>query len=108
MTPAHYALAVFLMSLVTFLPRLLPVLLLSKRSLPAPLIRWLSYIPAAVLAALLGPALLAPAEKIELGFTANPGIWVAFPVFLVAYLTRSLFATVLTGMGLMALWRFLL
>ncbi len=108
MTAAQYALAVFLMSLVTFLPRLLPVLLLARRSLPAPLVRWLSYIPAAVLAALLGPALLAPAGKMELSFTANPGLWISLPVFLVAYLSRSLFITVLTGMGLMALWRFLL
>lgn len=107
MTAPQYILAIVLMSLVTFLPRLLPMLLLSKRSLPAPLARWLSYIPAAVLAALLGPALLAPAGKMELGFTANPGLWVSLPVFLVAFLTRSLFATVLTGMGLMALWRFL-
>ena len=108
MTTAQYILAIVLMSLVTFLPRLLPILLLSGRSLPGPLIRWLSYIPAAVLAALLGPALLAPMGKVELAFTANPGFWVSLPVFLVAYLTRSLFATVLTGMGLMALWRFFL
>lgn len=108
MTPVEYALAIVLMSLVTFLPRLLPVLLLSKRSLPAPLARWLSYIPAAVLASLLGPALLAPAGTLDLGFTANPGFWVSLPVFLAALLTRSLFVTVLTGMVLMALWRFFL
>jgi branched-subunit amino acid transport protein len=108
MTPAQYFLAIFLMSLVTFLPRVLPVLVLSKRSLPAPLARWLSYIPAAVLAALLGPALLVPVGNIELGFSANPGFWVSLPVFIVAFITRSLFATVLIGMGLMALWRLLL
>jgi branched-subunit amino acid transport protein len=105
LTAAQYVLAIVLMSLVTFLPRLLPVLLLSKRSLPAPLARWLSYIPAAVLAALLGPALMTPAGKLELGFSTNPGFWVSLPVIIVAFITRSLFATVLTGMGLMALWR---
>lgn len=107
MSTAQYVLAIFLMSLVTFLPRLLPVLLLSKRDLPLSLIRWLSFIPAAVLAALLAPALLAPAGNLSLSVSDNPGFWVSLPVFLVAFLSRSLFATVLTGMGLMAVWRFL-
>lgn len=107
MSTTQYVLAIFLMSLVTFLPRLLPVLLLSRRELPFSLIRWLSFIPAAVLAALLAPVLFAPAGKLNLTFSDNPGFWVSLPVFLVAFISRSLFATVLTGMGLMAMWRFL-
>ena len=99
--------ALILMTLVTYLPRFLPVLLLSKRSLPRPLVRWLSYIPAAVLASLLGPALLIPADRLDLTLGANPGFWVSLPVFLIAFLTRNLFATVLSGMALLALWRLL-
>lgn len=99
--------AIFLMALVTYLPRLLPVLLLARRNLPARLVRWLSYIPAAVLAALLGPALLAPGGKLDLDPAANPDFWVSIPVFMIAVLTRNLFATVLSGMALIALWRLL-
>ncbi len=108
MTAQQYFLAVVLMALVTYLPRLLPVLLLSKRGLPAPLVRWLSYIPVAVLAAMLGPLLLAPAGTFDLLPARNPGFWVSLPVFLVAYFTRNLFATVLLGMAAIALWRLLL
>ena len=47
--------AILLMTAVTYLPRSLPLLFLSGRKLPAGLQIWLSYIPAAVLAALLVP-----------------------------------------------------
>ena len=67
MTVEQYILAMIFMSVATYLPRLLPVLLLSKRSLPPAMARWLSYIPVAVLAALLGPALLTPGGAFEPG-----------------------------------------
>ena len=46
------------MAFVTYLPRVLPLLLLSSRTLPDVVIRWLEMVPPAVLAALLIPALL--------------------------------------------------
>jgi branched-subunit amino acid transport protein len=98
-------LLIILMAVVTFLPRVLPILLLSRRNLPNPIVRWLSYVPVAVLAALLSPALFAPSGGIDLGLQNNPAFWAALPVFAVAYVTRSLFATVLTGMTFIALLR---
>lgn len=100
------ALLIFLMAMVTFLPRLLPIILLARRNLPSPVVLWLSYVPVAVLAALLAPALFAPAGSIDLAFRSNPALWVAIPVFVVAYFTRNLFATVLCGMLKIALLRF--
>lgn len=108
MNAERYILAVLLMSLVTYLPRLLPVLLLSKRSLPRPVIRWLSYIPVAVLSALLGPSLLAPGGQLDLSPAGNPELWISLPVFFLAVLTRNLFVTVLSGMAAIALWRLFL
>ncbi len=102
------ALMLFLMALVTFLPRVIPVLLLSRRSLPRPIVRWLSFVPVAVLAALLAPALFTPAGRFDLAISANPAFWVSIPVFIVAVFTRNLFLTVLAGMILMALTRLLL
>ncbi len=104
----QFVAAVALMLIVTYLPRVLPILLLSQRSLPKPLVRWLSYIPVAVLAALLGPVLLAPENSLEIGITQNPGLWVALPVFAIAYFSRSLFATAFAGMALIALARLFL
>lgn len=99
------ALLIFFMALVTFLPRVLPVLLLSRRSLPEPVERWLSYVPVAVLAALLAPSLFAPSGWFNLAFSENPAFWVSIPVFVIAFFTRNLFITVLSGMFLIAIFR---
>lgn len=100
------ALLIILMSVVTFIPRLLPMLLLSRRRLPVPVERWLSYVPVAVLAALLAPALFAPAGELNLNFAANPAFWVSIPVFAIAAFTRNLFLTVLSGMVFIAFTRY--
>lgn len=102
------ALLIFFASLVTYLPRLLPVLFLSRRSLPRAVVLWLSYVPVAVLAALLAPALFAPSGSVNLALTENPAFWVSIPVFAIAYFTRNLFATVLSGMVIIALLRLFL
>ena len=104
----NIALLIILMALVTFIPRVLPILLLSRRELPDSFTIWLSYVPVAVLAALLAPALFAPGDTVNFAFEANPAFWVAIPVFTVAYFTRNLFATVLAGMVLLALLRLFL
>lgn len=101
-------LLIFLMSLVTFIPRVLPILLLTRCSLPAPVERWLSYVPVAVLAALLAPALFAPKGSFNLSLSINPAFWVSIPVFIIAIYSRNLFITVLSGMLLIALVRLLL
>jgi len=99
------ALLILLMAVVTYLPRLLPVIFLSRRSLPEPVVRWLSYVPVAVLAALLAPALFTSGGELNFAYSVNPAFWVSIPVFAVAFLTRNLFVTVLTGMILISLFR---
>lgn len=102
--------AVFLtilgMAVVTFLPRLLPMWLLASRSLPPLVIAWLRFVPVAVLAALLLPSLVLRENRLDLS-GSNLFFWAAIPAILVAWRTRSLFSTVLVGMGLVALVRFL-
>lgn len=102
------AVLIFLMALVTFIPRVIPILLLSRRNLPRTVEIWLSYVPVAVLAALLAPALFAPAGEFNLSLNLNPAFWVSIPVFVIAFLTRNLFITVLSGMILIALYRLLI
>ena len=93
------------MGLVTYLPRLLPILLLSGRTLKPLIVAWLRLVPPAVLSAMLLPSLLVPGKEVDLGFD-NIFFWTALIAFPVAWKSKSLFATVLVGMGLVALARY--
>jgi branched-subunit amino acid transport protein len=118
------------MAVVTYLPRLLPLLILTRKSTRgrqdlchsersaaesknldktpstlSPLVEaWLRYVPAAVLAAMLLPSLLVAEGRANLAWD-NLYLWAALPTLGVAWKTRSLFAAVLTGMALVTLGR---
>jgi len=102
MVSTEYLAVILGMGLVTFLPRWLPLVYLTKRSLPAWLIEWLDFIPAAILSAILLPALVTDAatRTIDLG---RPEFIVAIPTFVFAILTKSLGGTVIVGMVLFGL-----
>ena len=93
------------MAAVTYLPRLLPVWALSSRELPPVVIRWLSFVPAAILSALLAPALLVQDGGIALNMNNLP-LLAAVPTFLVAWRTKSFFGTVAVGMACVAAGRY--
>ncbi len=91
-----YLLLVLLMGLVTYIPRWLPLEVLSRRALPSALVEWLDLIPAAILSALIVPALaLGPDNTLE---PLNLRLLVALPTFALALMTRSLGLTVIAGM----------
>jgi branched-subunit amino acid transport protein len=94
------------MAIVTYLPRLLPTLFLSGRTLRPVIASWLRLVPPAVLAAMLVPSLLVRDNSVELGFN-NLFFWAALVAFPVAWKWNSLFATVLVGMGMVSLGRYL-
>lgn len=93
------------MLVVTYLPRVLPILVLSSKSLPPLVIAWLRYVPVAVLAAMLFPALVIQDKQFNFGFE-NFFFWAAFPTLLVAWKTRSFFGAVVVGMGIVAIARY--
>ena len=97
MEKQNLALVILSMTLVTYLPRALPLVLLTRRSLPPWLTCWLSYVPVAVISALLAPALLDGGPAISLP-GSNPYLLAAVPTFLVALCTKSLFGSVVAGM----------
>ncbi len=97
MVSGEYLAVIFGMGLVTFLPRWLPLVYLTKRSLPSWLVEWLDLIPAAILSALLVPELLTGGTPRILDFT-RPELMVAVPTFLFAIFTKSLGGTVVVGM----------
>lgn len=94
------------MGLVTYLPRLLPAWFLRGRTLHPFIEAWLKYVPVAVLAALLLPSLLLSEGQLNLAWN-NLYLWAALPAGLTAWKTRSMFATVLVGMAVVAIVRFL-
>lgn len=95
------------MAAVTYAPRALPLLALAKRSLPEAVVRWLSHVPAAVLAALLLPELLLRDGRLDIS-PDNYFFWAAIPCFFISKRFGGMFACVLTGMGLVAAARFFL
>ena len=98
MVRSEYLILFLGMGLVTYLPRMLPLLVLSGRILPQWLIDWLDLIPAAILSALLAPALLTGGGPKVMQL--RPELIVSIPVFIFAWKTKSLVGTVLAGMAL--------
>jgi branched-subunit amino acid transport protein len=97
MTTRDYIILILCMGAVTYLPRMLPLVALSRRRLPAWFSEWLELIPAAILSALLAPTLFTSAEPriISLG---KPELLAAVPTLLFAVKSRSLAGTVIVGM----------
>ena len=77
-------------ALVTAVPRVLPLLVLSRLNLPDWLLDWLRYVPVAVLASLLSLELLNKGTAGLLAIAAALGMAAA---------TRSLLGTVLVGVA---------
>lgn len=94
-------------AVVTLVPRVVPLVLLSRITLPEGVVRWLGYVPVAVLAALLAQSVVLPGGQIALP-PQNLEILAIIPAILVAVRTRSLIGTVVAGVASMALLRLLL
>ncbi len=93
-------------ALVTFIPRVLPLMLLSQMELPKWVIRWLKNVPVAVMAALLAQDLLL--SENEISISANIlKLLAAIPAFAIAIFTKSLLGTVVVGVIFMMLLRFI-
>ncbi|MEN1990662.1 MULTISPECIES: AzlD domain-containing protein [Paenibacillus] len=92
-------------ALLTFLPRVLPLMLFSRIPIPGWLLRWLEYVPVAVMAALIGQELFMSGNQL-IPITQNAALWAALPTFAVAIWTRSLLGTVLVGIVAMMVLRY--
>ncbi|MFP4030334.1 MAG: AzlD domain-containing protein [Desulfococcaceae bacterium] len=96
---AEFLLLVGGMGLATYLPRWAPLLFLSERKLPDWLVEWLDLIPAAILSALVAPALVVSGDPRQLDWL-RPELAAAVPTFWFARKTRSLAGAVVLGMAL--------
>ncbi|MDM5222732.1 AzlD domain-containing protein [Peribacillus sp. NJ11] len=92
-------------SIVTFIPRVVPLMLLSKMQIPEWGINWLKHVPVAVMAALLAQELLLSEQVFSIRDNAL-NLAAALPAFLVAIFTRSLLGTVMIGVHSLMILRF--
>jgi len=97
MTARDFIILTVSMGAVTYLPRMLPLVVLSRRRLPAWFSEWLELIPPAILSALLAPTLFAGSGPRVLSL-GKPELLAALPTLLFALRTRSLAGTVIVGM----------
>lgn len=91
---------------MTFISRVLPLMLLSRIAIPEWGMRWLSYVPIAVMAALVAQELFIEGGKFA-ALSTNVELIAALPTFWIAVKTRSLLATVVTGVVSLMLLRLL-
>ncbi len=94
------------MALASGLPRILPLTLLADKNLPFLIERWLTYIPAAILAALVAPEIFLINGSLALNLD-NIFLLASLPTLFIAWKFKSLFLTLASGMGLVALIRFI-
>ena len=97
MIPDTYLYILLGMGIVTYVPRWLPLVLLSNRRLPEWFEQWLDLIPAAILRSLILPILVTTGDPRHLDLL-RPELFVAVPTLLFAVKTRSLAGTVVVGM----------
>ena len=86
------------MMLATYPVRLAPLLLLSTRRPPDIVVRWLTYVPAAVFSALVFPGLLVREGSLQVT-ASNPHLWAGLATFAAALATRNLSKSVAVGIA---------
>ncbi|NTW99097.1 MAG: AzlD domain-containing protein [Geobacteraceae bacterium] len=97
MSNTDFLLLMLAMGAVTYLPRMLPLVMLSRRTLPGWFAEWLELVPAAILSALITPTLFAHSAP-RLFTLGKVELLAALPTLLCAFKTRSLAGTVIVGM----------
>ena len=95
------------MAAVTYFSRELPFVILKGKKLKPAIVEWMGYIPIAVLAALLIPALLVDNDSKKL-FISLDNLFLVSGVFtfLFGVFVKNLFAVIIFGVTLLALLRY--
>ncbi|MER1955907.1 MAG: AzlD domain-containing protein [Solibacillus sp.] len=93
-------------AMVTWIPRILPFVLVKNMNMPDIVLRWLAYIPVCILSALVIEGFF----KYEQSFVTVNWLNVAafIPTLFVALLTKSLSKTVIAGVITMAALRYII
>ncbi len=92
------------MAAVTISTRIPVLMLLSRRKLPAGIARALNYVPPAVLAAIIVPIVLLPNGQLDLHLS-NATLVASLFAVVIAWRTRNLLLTIVSGMAALLIWR---
>lgn len=86
------------MALLNYAVRFPPIAIVSRMSLPRPMMRWLSFVPIAVMGALVASEVLRPGGSWSDPFV-SPGLYAAIITGLVFKFTRSFLGATVAGMA---------
>jgi branched chain amino acid efflux pump len=86
------------MAIINFAERFVPMSLVSRLDLPRPVLRWLSYVPIAVMGSLFATQVLMPKGQF-LPPWSSPWVWAALLTGAVYYKTRSFLGATVAGMA---------
>jgi branched-subunit amino acid transport protein len=96
------AVVILIIGVGTYLERLSFIGIIGDREIPQWAVLPLRFVAPAVFAALVGPAVLLQDDSLELSPAANPQALATLVALLVAWRTKSVAATLVSGMA--ALW----
>ncbi|MBE6180242.1 AzlD domain-containing protein [Staphylococcus xylosus] len=104
-TTIHMLIIIVLCGVVTWLTRIIPFILITKIKLSERVIKWLSFIPITLFTALIIDGLIEQQEGV-MGYTINvPFLITMLPTIVIAVISRSLTITILSGIIIMAMLR---
>lgn len=86
------------MAIVTYLPRFIPMYILTRLEIPPVVSAWLSYVPVAVLAALIVPGILTVNGQITCS-ASNYYLLASLLAFVIASRFKNMMLTVTVGMA---------
>jgi branched-subunit amino acid transport protein len=95
------------MAIVTYLPRMLPMLVLSKRTIPEKLAKWMSFIPVSIFSALIFSDIFFWSGDLTLDPSTNFKLIPSLLTAGVAYYTKSLLFSMVVGVISLSLFIYL-
>lgn len=104
-TTIHVLTIIVLCGVVKWLTRIIPFILITKIKLSERVIKWLSFIPITLFTALIIDGLIEQQEGV-MGYSINvPFLITMLPTIIIAVISRSLTITILSGIIIMAVLR---
>lgn len=95
------------MAIVTYLPRMLPMLVLSKRTIPKKLTKWMSFIPVSIFSALIFSDIFFWAGDLTINPFVNLKLLPSILTAGVAYYTKSLLWSMIVGVASLTIFIYL-
>ncbi|WP_436951507.1 AzlD domain-containing protein [Staphylococcus shinii] len=104
-TTIHMLIIIVLCGVVTWITRIIPFILITKIKLSEGVIKWLSFIPITLFTALIIDGLIEQQDGV-MGYNINvPFLITMLPTIVIAVISRSLTITILSGIVIIAVLR---